>query len=74
MVEEVGVATLPQAPPIGWSIACDSAEEWEELTESLASSKHQETRRLYRTLTDLLPDILYFYQVRTPPPPSPLPP
>ena len=34
----------------GWHIACSTLEEWEELVENLGGTKHQETRRLIRTL------------------------
>ncbi len=34
----------------GWHIACSTLEEWEELMENLGGTKHQETRRLIRTL------------------------
>ena len=34
----------------GWHIACNTLEEWEELVENLGGTKHQETRRLIRTL------------------------
>lgn len=34
----------------GWHIACSTLEGWEELVENLGGTKHQETRRLIRTL------------------------
>lgn len=34
----------------GWQVVCNSLDEWEELVENLGGTKHQETRRLIRTI------------------------
>lgn len=34
----------------GWTIACSSVEEWNEVIESLKEFKHNETKKLFRTL------------------------
>lgn len=54
-----------EAPPIGWSIACDTLEDWEELVDSLSGSKHPQERRLYLTLSeDYLPHVTWTFQNR----------
>lgn len=65
-----GAATSPAAGPpalsddtVDWTIVCSTADEWEELIESLRHSRKPDTRRLYNYLNDeLLPDILYLIQ------------
>ena len=42
-----------------WKVACSSAEEWEELVESLEGGRKQESKRLYNYLNnELLPYVL----------------
>lgn len=45
-----GGGVNPASAATGWHVACSTLEEWEELVENLGGTKHQETRRLIRTL------------------------
>ena len=56
----------------GWMIACSEVEEWNELIESFRGSKHNETKRLLRTLQGryyVLAKSVVFIIIPPPPPP-----
>lgn len=38
----------------GWSVACTTVEEWNQVVNSLKGSKHAETKRLLRALQGIM--------------------
>ena len=43
-------SSVSAAAGTGWSVACTTVEEWNEVIDSLRGSKHVETKRLIRAL------------------------
>ena len=60
----------------GWSVACTTVEEWNEVVDSLKGSKHAETKRLHRALQGIMSILLSQnpYKPLCGPPPIVLPP
>lgn len=45
-----GSTSSLKAAGSGWSVACTTVEEWNQVIESITGSKHAETKRLLRAL------------------------